>query len=413
MAKERARRHWLRTVRSICRSSSSRGPPPGQTTPDTTMPCRASPSISADRSNFSASKRAVVDLPAPGIPEMSHTSGDTLTTFYPGQSGPCRCLQKPALTIIGPTDDLVQAKVCQLSLFQPYPDQELVAATKRIRRSIIEMVFAANSGHPGGALSSVEILASLYLRVMRHDPENASWPDRDRFILSKAHAVAVLYGTLAECGYFPRDEIYTFRKIDSRLQGHSKIGTVPGVEMSGGSLGQGLSYSIGQCIAGRMDGRDYRVYCLLGDGELNEGQVWEAAMAAPHHGLANLTAIVDRNHIQNDGFGDYERVPPERRAERPGGRVMENGYTANIMNLEPLADKWRAFGWNVLEVDGHDVFAVAETIERTKGFLDRPSVVIAHTVKGKGVSYMENNPSFHGKAPTPEEKEQALAEIGS
>jgi transketolase len=306
-----------------------------------------------------------------------------------------------------------RAKVSQLSLFQPYSDEELIAATKRARRSIIEMVFAANSGHPGGSLSSVEILSALYLRIMRHDPENPSWPDRDRFILSKAHAVPVLYAALTECGYFPREEIYTFRKIDSRLQGHSKIGTVPGVEMSGGSLGQGLSYSIGQCIAARLDGRDYRVYCLLGDGELNEGQVWEAAMAASHHRLANLTAIVDRNHIQNDGFGDYERVPEEKRSPMPGGRVLESGYTANIMNLEPLADKWRAFGWHVLEVDGHDVFAVVDTIERAKGILERPTVVIAHTVKGKGVSYMENNPSFHGKAPTPEEKERAFEEIGA
>lgn len=300
-----------------------------------------------------------------------------------------------------------------LSVFQPYSDEELIAATKRARRNIIEMVFAANSGHPGGSLSAVEILSALYLRIMRHDPENPAWPDRDRFILSKAHAVPVLYAALAEAGYFPHEEIYTFRKINSRLQGHSKFGTVPGVEMSGGSLGQGLSYGIGQCLAARMDGRDYRVYCLLGDGELNEGQIWEAAMAAAHHQLANLTAIVDRNHIQNDGFGDYERVPEDRRSDRPGGRVMANGYTANIMNLEPLADKWRAFGWHVFEVDGHDVFAVTEAIERAKGVFDRPSVVIAHTVKGKGVSYMENNPAFHGKAPTPEEKEQALQEIGA
>lgn len=304
-------------------------------------------------------------------------------------------------------------KGSQLSVFQPYTDEALVAATKRARRDIIEMVFAANSGHPGGSLSAVEILAALYLRVMRHDPANPSWPDRDRFILSKAHAVPVLYALLAECGYFPREEIYTFRKINSRLQGHSKAGTVPGVEMSGGSLGQGLSYSIGQCLAARMDGRDFRVYCLLGDGELNEGQVWEAAMAAAHHRVANLTAIVDRNHIQNDGFGDYERVPPEQRSDQPGGRVLPSGYTANIMDLEPLVDKWRAFGWQVFEVDGHDVFALADTVERTKGVLDRPSVVIAHTVKGKGVSFMENNPAFHGKAPTPEEREQALLEIGA
>jgi transketolase len=273
------------------------------------------------------------------------------------------------------------------------------------------MIFAAQSGHPGGSLSAVEILAALYLRVMRHDPERPDWPDRDRFVLSKAHSVPVLYAFLAECGYFPAEELMTFRRINSRLQGHSKVNSVPGVEMSGGSLGQGLSYSIGQCLAARLDGRDYRVYCLLGDGELDEGQVWEAAMAAAHHQVSNLTAIVDRNHVQNDGFGDYERVSVDGRPV-PGGWVRPDGHTVNIMNLEPLADKWRAFGWRVQEVDGHDVHALVEALERAKGSLGGPSVIIAHTVKGKGVSFMENNPAFHGKAPNPEERERALAEIG-
>jgi transketolase len=209
------------------------------------------------------------------------------------------------------------------------------------------------------------------------------------------------------------EELMTFRKLNSRLQGHSKFGTAPGVEMSGGSLGQGLSYSIGQCLAARLDARDYRVYCLLGDGELNEGQCWEAAMSAAHHKIANLTAIVDRNHVQNDGYGDYERAPSgPSGAPVPGGWVQD-GHTINIMNLEPLADKWRAFGWSVTEVDGHDVFAILDTLERTKGVLNGPSVIIAHTVKGKGVSFMENNPAFHGKAPSPEERERALAEIGA
>ena len=274
------------------------------------------------------------------------------------------------------------------------------------------MTFAAQSGHPGGSLSAVEILAALYLRVMRHDPANPDWPNRDRFILSKAHATPVLYAFLAECGYLPEEELLTFRRLNSRLQGHSKVGTVPGVEMSGGSLGQGLSYSIGQCLAGRLDGRDYRVYCLLGDGELDEGQVWEAAMSAHHHKVANLTAIVDRNHIQNDGFGDYTRAvngdPPV-----PGGWVRQDGQTVNIMDLEPLADKWRAFGWQVQEVDGHDGPAIVEALERAKGILGGPSVIIAQTVKGKGVSFMENNPAFHGKAPNPQEHERALAEIGA
>jgi len=250
------------------------------------------------------------------------------------------------------------------------------------------MTHAAASGHPGGSLSAVEIVAALYLRLLRHDPADPRWPDRDRFILSKAHAVPVLYAFLAECGYLPFEELLTFRRLGSRLQGHSKAWSVPGVEMSGGSLGQGLSYSIGQCLAARLDGRDYRVYCLLGDGELDEGQVWEAAMAAAHYGLATLTAVVDRNGIQNDGF------------------------VKDIMGTEPLADKWRAFGWQVQEVDGHDQRQVIEALERTKQATGCPSVIIAHTVKGKGVSFMENNPAWHGKGPNAEERARALADIG-
>jgi len=275
-----------------------------------------------------------------------------------------------------------------LSLFQPYSDDEIAAATKRARRNIIEMVYAAGSGHPGGSLSSVEILAALYLRLLRHDPAWPDWPDRDRFVLSKAHCVPVLYAFLAETGYLPVEELTSFRKLNSRLQGHSKMHSVSGVEMSGGSLGQGLSFSIGQCLAARLDGRDYRVYCLLGDGELDEGQVWEAAMAAAHYGLGNLTAIVDRNGVQNDG------------------RV------ADIMSQEPLADKWRAFGWNVQQIDGHDQKAVIAALERASFATDGPSVVIAETVKGKGVSFMEGNYVWHGKAPNAEERERALAEIG-
>jgi transketolase len=251
------------------------------------------------------------------------------------------------------------------------------------------MTYHAGSGHPGGSLSAVEILAALYLRLLRHNPADPAWPDRDRFILSKAHAVPVLYAFLAECGYLSEAELQTFRHLDSRLQGHSKAWSVPGVEMSGGSLGQGLSYSIGQCLAGRLDGRDYRVYCLLGDGELDEGQVWEAAMAAAHYELDHLTAIVDRNGIENDGF------------------------IVDIMRQEPLADKWRAFGWQVQEVDGHDAGAVIDALQRAHSVTGQPSVVIAHTVKGKGVSFMENTHVWHGKAPNAEERERALAEIGA
>ncbi len=250
------------------------------------------------------------------------------------------------------------------------------------------MVHAAQSGHPGGSLSSVEILAALYLRLLRHDPANPTWADRDRFVLSKAHCAPVLYAFLAECGYIPFEELMTFRKLNSRLQGHSKMNSVPGVEMSGGSLGQGLSFSIGQALAARLDGRDYRTYCLLGDGEQDEGQIWEAAMAAAHYHLDNLTAIVDRNGVENDGF------------------------VKDIMDQEPLADKWRAFGWHVSEVDGHDEAAVLAAIQKTKSVTGQPSVIIAYTVKGKGVSFMENSAAWHGKAPNDEERDRALAEIG-
>jgi len=251
------------------------------------------------------------------------------------------------------------------------------------------MTYAAASGHPGGSLSAVEILGALYLGgILSHDPSNAEWPDRDRFILSKAHAVPVLYAYLAECGYLPFEELVTFRKINSRLQGHSKAGSVPGVEMSGGSLGQGLSYSIGQALAARLDGRDYRVYCLLGDGELDEGQNWEAAMAAAHYGLDNLTAIIDRNGVQNDG------------------------YVVDIMKQEPLADKWRSFGWQVWEVDGHNTVDVLKTLATAKEVKGRPGVIIAHTTKGKGVTFMENTAVWHGRGPNAEERALALAEIG-
>jgi transketolase len=265
--------------------------------------------------------------------------------------------------------------------------QDMEAAAQRTRRHIITMLAAAGGGHPGGSLSAVEILCALYLRILRHNPEDPAWPDRDRFILSKGHGVPALYAVMAECGYLPVEELTTLRQVDSRLQGHSRAGSPPGLEMSAGSLGQGLSYCIGQALAARLDGRDYRVYCLLGDGELDEGQVWEAAMAAAHYSLDNLTAIVDRNRIQNDDF------------------------TEVAMRLEPLPDKWRAFGWHVQEVDGHDLTLVIEALEKAREVRGRPTMIIAHTVKGKGVSFMENNPEWHGKAPTPEQAERALAEL--
>ncbi len=265
---------------------------------------------------------------------------------------------------------------------------EMEAMARKIRRHILNMIGKANSGHPGGSLSAVEILTALYFRVLKHDPTNPKWPERDRFILSKGHGAPVLYAALAECGYVAVEELMTLRQMDSCFQGHTDCHLTPGVEMSAGSLGQGLSFAVGTALAGKLDGLSYKVFTLLGDGECDEGQVWEAAMAAAHFKADNLIAIVDKNEIQLDG------------------------WTKDIMNNEPFADKWRGFGWRVFEVDGHNVAKVAEVLENTKKVAGQPSVVIAHTVKGKGVSFMENNPDFHGKAPTPTELEKALKEVG-
>ncbi len=255
-----------------------------------------------------------------------------------------------------------------------------------IRQHIVKMTAAAGSGHPGGSLSAVEILTALYFKVMNHDPANPRWEDRDRFILSKGHCVPVLYSVLAQAGYFPVEELNTFRKVNSRLQGHCHVMT-PGVEQCAGSLGQGLSFGIGAALAGNLDRRTYTVFVMLGDGECDEGQVWEAAMAASHFKLDNLVVMLDRNRIQNDR------------------------WTAEAMDLEPLADKWRSFGWRVVEIDGHDLERVIEAMESAKQRNGSPTAIIAHTTKGKGVSFMENNADFHGKAPSAEELEKALKEL--
>ncbi len=263
---------------------------------------------------------------------------------------------------------------------------ELQQIARKLRRDIVTMIARAESGHPGGSLSAVEILTTLYFHVLRHDPANPQWEDRDRFILSKGHAAPVLYATLAESGYFPVEELMTLRKLGSRLQGHTDH-NIPGVEMSAGSLGQGLSFGIGCALAARLDKKAYRVYVLTGDGECDEGQVWEAAMAAAHFKLDNLVAIVDRNGLQIDG------------------------WTKDIMNTEPMSDKWRAFGWHVIDVDGHDFNQLFEAFEQAKTVKSKPIAIIARTVKGKGVSYMENNVDFHGKAPNPAQLETALKEL--
>lgn len=295
---------------------------------------------------------------------------------------------------------------------QTFTTGELQSIARRVRRHIIRMTAAANSGHPGGSMSSADIITALYFRVLRHDPANPLWPDRDRFIMSKGHATPVLYATLAEAGYFPVEELDTFRRLGSRLQGHTIMQKPAGVEMSAGALGMGLSFSLGHALAGKLDKRGYHVYCLLSDGDCEEGQTWEAAMAGAHHQAGNLTAIVDRNHIQNDGFSDYQRFHGEgARPERPGGWVSGDGHTVNIMNMEPFEDKWKAFGWRTWRVDGHDFDALTAALTEARSHTGQPTAVICETIKGKGVSFMENNPGFHGKATNPEQTEQALREL--
>jgi transketolase len=264
---------------------------------------------------------------------------------------------------------------------------ELQGRARCLRCHIIGMTATAGSGHPGGSLSAADIVAALYFRVMRHDPHNPQWDERDRFVLSKGHAAPVLYAALAESGYFPRELLYGLRRCDSPLQGHPDMHQLPGVEASTGSLGQGLSIGNGMALAGRLDGKQYRVYVLLGDGEVDEGQVWEAAMAAAHYGLDNVTAILDRNRQQIDG------------------------WTKDVMSLEPLADKWRAFGWHVIEIDGHDMAAILDALSGASQVKGQPTIIIAHTTKGKGASLMEDNLHFHGNAPSREEMDQCLAEV--
>ncbi len=269
-----------------------------------------------------------------------------------------------------------------------YKIEELKEKAREIRRDILIMLNKARSGHTGGSLSCVEILVTLYYRVMKIDRKNPEWEDRDRFVLSKGHAAPTLYAILADMGYISREELWTLRKVGSRLQGHPSSRLVPGVEISTGSLGQGLSIANGMAMALRLDGKSSHVFCLLGDGELQEGEIWEAAMTSSHYRLSNVTAIVDYNKIQLDDFVE------------------------KIMKVEPLGDKFRAFGWDVKEIDGHDFNALLETLSYEDYERERPLVVIAHTVKGKGVSFMENKVEFHGRAPTDEELKKALEELG-
>lgn len=266
--------------------------------------------------------------------------------------------------------------------------QQLERTARKLRRHIVKMLAIAGSGHPGSSLSAIDILTALFFGgVMRYDPKNPRWEDRDRFILSKGHAVPALYAVLAEAGFIPEEWLWQLRKIDTPMQGHPSVKDLPAVEASTGSLGQGLSIGLGMALAARLDGKSYRVYVMLGDGESEEGQVWEAAMAASHFHVGNLTAILDYNRFQLDGA------------------------IGEIMSIEPVVAKWQAFGWAVREIDGHHMPEILDALRWAKEPREQPSIIIAHTVKGKGVSFMESNNEFHGKAPTQAELEQALAEL--
>ncbi|GAB5046303.1 transketolase [Thermodesulfovibrio sp. TK110] len=263
---------------------------------------------------------------------------------------------------------------------------ELQSIARRIRKNIIKMISQAGSGHPGGSLSCVEILTALYFKVLRLNPDYPEDMDRDRFVLSKGHAAPALYATLAEFGFIPKEWLNSLRKFGSPLQGHPDMKKVPGVEISTGSLGQGLSVGVGMALGAKIQKLGYRVFVLLGDGECQEGQVWEAAMAASHYKLNNLIAIVDRNRLQIDG------------------------NTEDVMSLEPFVEKWKAFGWMTLEVNGHDFGEIIPAFQIIP-YISKPLAIIANTVKGKGVSFMENNVDWHGKAPKDEETEKALEEL--
>ena len=265
--------------------------------------------------------------------------------------------------------------------------KQLSLTANRVRQHIIEGTFNAKSGHPGGSLSAADVITYLYFKEMKVDPSNPKWEDRDRFVLSNGHAAPALYGALAVKGFFPEDEIKNLRKPTSFLQGHPDMRKVPGVDMSTGSLGQGVSCAVGMALNGKITGKDYRVYSVLGDGEIQEGQVWEAAMFASHKKLDNLMIFIDNNNLQIDG-------------------TMEE-----VNSPYPIPEKFAAFGWNTVEIDGHDFDQIEDAIAQAKSVKDKPTAVIMHTVKGKGVSFMENQVGWHGVAPNAEQYENAMNEL--
>jgi transketolase len=272
-------------------------------------------------------------------------------------------------------------------LQKPMSVEELEKMAVIIRCDIIDMICTAAAGHPGGSLSAADVVTALYFRIMRLDPENPDWPDRDRFILSKGHACPVWYAALAERGYFDKSHLKTLRQMGSILQGHPDMLKTPGIDMTAGSLGHGLPAGLGMALSGKLQQKDYHVFVIIGDGESQEGSIWEASMAAPNFKLDNLTAILDYNHLQNDYSVD------------------------DIMPIHPPVDKWQAFGWHVIDIDGHDMAQVVAALEEAKSHKGKPTMIVANTVKGKGVSYMENVCEWHGRAPCQEEADQALEEL--
>lgn len=263
---------------------------------------------------------------------------------------------------------------------------KLIANT--IREDVIKMLYEAKSGHSAGSIGLADIFTALYFNVLYHDPKNPSWPDRDRLVLSNGHVCPVLYAAMANAGYFPKEELLTLRKLGSRLQGHPHRSALPGIENSSGPLGQGLSQAVGMAIVSKSERKRWRVYAIISDGEHGEGQIWEAVLLASKYKLGNLTAIMDRNNIQIDGF------------------------TEEVLPLEPLAEKYQAFGWHVIEVDGHNIHEIIDACEKSKAIYEKPTLIIAHTIPGKGIPFMEFLTEWHGKPPTQKEAEEALNLLG-
>ncbi|MHC4406142.1 MAG: transketolase [Planctomycetota bacterium] len=276
-----------------------------------------------------------------------------------------------------------------MSEFSPPDFAALEQQAARLRCDVVRMIANAGSGHNGGALSAADVIAYLYFHRLRIDPERPHWPGRDRFVLSKGHCCPILYAALAARGFFPHETLWTLRDVGSRLQGHPDMTKTPGVDMTTGSLGQGISAAVGIALGGKLDGRDYRVYCMVGDGEIQEGQVWEAAMAAAHHHLANLTVLVDNNKMETDG------------------------ETRSIINVEPIEDRWRAFGWAAERVDGHKMRQIHEGLQRLDSAGHYPRVLVADTVKGKGVSFMEGQAEWHSGPTSEGQTRQALEELSA